>query len=330
MTSTRQALSTFRRLSFHSRLLPPRRAFHASPQHRLLDTCVGVVHSALIGIHSFTGLPWVISIPCFALVTRTLLVSPITLYLQKVNCRKASLKPVSLAWIHAIRVKVQQEHGRKGPKACQQEVMKMHRRKMNEIDKRHGVQLWRNLLSFVQVPLFLLVVETLRKMCGAKKGLLGLVTSEVPQEYQSVIEAIPLEQAIAQDDGEELFSFEESFANEGALWFPDLLVPDPLMILPFVLSGSLFLSISYQASRSKDRSQSKWGGRFLNGMRVIALVSGPFTLQVPSAMLLYWISSTLFGLGQVVLMQRYMPAKPPPIPCKTRDQRVLLGTRPPN
>lgn len=327
MTSTRQAISTFHRLSLHSRLLPRRRAFHASSQHRFLDTCVGVVHTALTGLHSFTGLPWAVSIPCFALVTRTLILSPITIYLHKLNCRKASLKPVSMAWIHAMRIKVQQEHGPRGPVACQQELVKLQRRKTNEIDKRHGTQSSRNLLALVQLPLFLLVVETLRKMCGASKGLLGLVAA--PQEYESTIEAIPLEQAIAPDHGE-LFSFEESFGNEGALWFPDLLVPDPMMILPFALSGSLFLSISYQASRMKGTPQTKWQRRFLNGMKVLALASGPLTLQVPSAMLLYWLSSSLFGLGQIVLMQWYMPMKPRPTPCKARDQRVLLGARPPN
>lgn len=326
----RRALLPIHQSSLRSRVFPHRRAFHASFQPRVLDTCFGIVHSALTSMHSFTGLPWVATIPCFALVTRTFILSPITLYLHKLNCRRATLKPVSLAWVYAIRTKLQQEHGAKGPEFCQKELVKQHSRKSVEINRRHGTQASRNLVSLLQLPFFLIIVETLRKMCGANKGLLGLVTDGVPQEYQSVIEAIPLEQLIGPNLGEDLFPFEESFANEGALWFPDLLVPDPMMILPFVLSGSLFLSIYYQTSRYDGMSESKWLRRFSNSLKVLALAAGPLTLQVPCAMLLYWISSSLFGLGQLVLLQWYMPLKHILKPCKARSQRDSIGVRPPN
>lgn len=330
LAATRRARSLLliHQSSLRSRLLPHRRTFHASLQPRFLDTCFEIAHTALTGVHSFTGLPWVATIPCFAFVARMFILSPVTIYLHRLNSRRATLKPALLAWVHVIRIKVQQEHGAKGPDFCHKELAKQHARKSNEINRRHGTQLSRNLLSLVQLPFFLIIVETLRKMCGANKGLLGLVTDRGSQDYQSIIEAIPLEQLIAPDLGNDLLPFEESFGSEGALWFPDLLVPDPMMILPFTLSACLFLNIYYQTSRYEGMSESKWMRRLSSSLKVLALASGPMTLQVPSAMLLYWISSSLFGLGQLVLMQRLSPRKKPPQPCMAREQRLLLGASP--
>lgn len=328
LASIRRALLPIHQLSLRSKLLPHRRAFHASSQHRFLDTCIGAVHTTLIGIHSYTGLPWVATIPCFAMVLRIFILSPITIYMHQLNRRRAMLKPVSLAWVHTLRVKVHQEHGFKGPKVFQKNMIKEYNRKSAEIRRRHGTQLWRNLTPFIQVPFFVIVAETLRRMCGANEGLIGLLTTGLFKENGSEIEAIPLEQLITQDQGKDPFPFEESFGNEGALWFPDLLVPDPLLLLPFVLSGTLFLSIFYQSSRSAGGAGSKWQRRFSNGIKVIALASPLLTFRVPSAMLLYFISSSLFGLGQFVLMDRYFPRKPNPKPCKPQDKRVLLGARP--
>lgn len=330
LASTRRAFMPVHQLVLRSRPLPHRRAFHASSQHRFLDTCFGIVHTGLTGMHSFTGLPWWATISCFALVVRTFILSPLTVYLYRLNRRRDMLKPVILAWANASRKKIYQEYGAEGPEICQKKLIKELGRKSREIHRRHGIQVWKNLLSLGQLPFFLVIVETIRKMCGTHVGLLGLMTAGVSQGDPSISEAIPLEQLVAQDQGKELFTVEESFGNGGVLWFPDLLVPDPSMILPFALSGSLFLNILYQTRRNGGISESKWSRRFGNSMKVLALAIGPLTLQVPSAMLVYWISSSLWGLGQIVLMQRYFPRKAVPKPCKGREQQFLLGARPRN
>lgn len=327
LASTRRVFMPIHQLVLRSKPSPHSRAFHASSQHRFLDTCFGIVHTGLTGMHSFTGLPWWATIPCFALVVRTFILGPLTVYLYRLNRRRDILKPVILAWAHASRKKIYQEYGAQGPEICHKKLIKELGRKSREIHRRHGAQVWKNLLSLGQLPFFLVIVETIRKMCGTHMGLLGLMTAGVTQGDLSILETIPLEQLIAQDQGKELFTVEESFGIEGALWFPDLLVPDPLMILPFALSGSMFLNILYQTRRNSGLSESKWSRRFGNSMKVLAFAIGPLTLQVPSAMLVYWISSSLWGLGQVVLMQRYFPRKPVLKPCKGREQQFLLGAR---
>lgn len=326
----RQAFLLTHQLSIRSRLLTQRRAFHASPQHRFMDTCCMVVHNTLTSMHSFTGLPWVATIPCLALVVRILFLSPVTIYTHNLSRRRAALKPMLFAWAQGIRIKVHQEHGAKGPKFCQKQVVKEHLRKAAEINKRHGTQLYKGYLSILPFPFIIIVIETLRKMCGVSQSLFVLVASGFLPEDQSITEAIPLEQLIAQDQGKDLIPFEESFGNEGALWFQDLLVPDPLMILPFALSATLFMNISYQTSQMEGISESTWQRRLSRSTKVLALAAGPLTLQFPSVMLLYWISSSLFALGQLVLLKRYLPLKSLPKSFKNRKQQVLIGARPRN
>lgn len=329
LASTRRTFLPVHRLVQGLKPLPHRHSFHASSHPRFLDTCFGIVHASLASMHSTTGLPWVATIPCFALAVRAFVLSPFLIYLHRLNSRRAKLRPMALAWAHLIRKHVRKEYAAEGPDFCQKHMERQYRKKMTEIHRRHGTQLWKNLISLGQFPIFLIIVETVRKMCGAHKGLLGLMMPGASDENQSM-EAIPLDQVIAQDQGTELFLFEESLGNEGALWFPDLLVPDPMMILPFALMGTLFLNINYHTSRNDGAPVSKWSRRFTRGLKILALASGPLTLQVPSAMLLYWVSSSLCGLGQLVLMERYFPLTTTVKACKSGQKRFLLGARPGN
>jgi len=45
---------------------------------------------------------------------------------------------------------------------------------------------------------------------------------------------------------------------------------------------------------------------------------GPFALQLPSGLLLYWTSSMLMAYGQNAVLERIMPYKKAIEPCKPR------------
>lgn len=162
--------------------------------------------------------------------------------------------------------------------------------------------MWKNNLSFLQFPVWLTAVEAVRKMCGKEVGLLGLMfgTAGETKEIQEAMRA----------NGMEL-----SLANEGALWFPDLLVPDPMLVLPFMLSGMMFLNLANTSAKNPSVAQR----RLMNTLKIVALAIGPLTLHIPSAMLVYWISSSSFALGQALILERLMPVKPPVTPCKPRN-----------
>ena len=203
------------------------------------------------------------------------------------------------------------EHKAEGPVACERIVVRKTREKEVEVRKRLGVEYWKSSLTWIQLPVFLVVIETIRKMCGTEHGLLGMIMRA------------PEKDAVSEGDtGLPNVSpyLEQSLATEGILWFPDLLVPDPMLILPFTLSASLFATILFYDRRTKAAGVplSKWQIRLQRIVKVMALAIGPATLAMPSGMLLYWISSSLCAFGQNVFLEWFIPTKAVIGPCKPK------------
>lgn len=157
------------------------------------------------------------------------------------------------------------------------------------------------MLPLVQLPVWLTAIEAVRAMCGAKSGLLGMV-------FRSDNDLDAISGGIMK---------EISLATEGALWFPDLLVPDPQLILPFMLSGAVLLNLS---NTRGGANQAVWQKRMHRSMMAVAVALGPLTLQVPSAMLVYWISSSLLAYIQAMVLERAMPMPTPVKPCDPKKR----------
>lgn len=328
--------STFRTIYRAS----PCRRFHSSPLRRFLDleSCYAITHTALTGLHSVTGLSWAATLPCTALIIRVFILSPISIYTHKIRERRRPLRPLVLAWAHVIARKVLQEHGKEGPIVFRKIAVKQSSAMGKEIAKRHGAQMWKLFLPIVQLPVFLVMVETLRKMCGMPRGLLGLFSGWYSKSDEATLEhgveglagdtLQPSTISFDQADQSAVISFEQSFATEGALWFPDLLAPDPLLILPFALSGAMFLNVYYHSILVKGETQSRWQVRLQNILKIMALAVGPLTFQIPSGILVYWVSSSLCAMGSTMVLEAYLPRAPPFKPPKSRDKLLPLGTRP--
>ena len=150
------------------------------------------------------------------------------------------------------------------------------------------------MLPLAQLPIWLTAIEAVRAMCGTRAGLLGMIL----RSENAATAGVPTA---------------PSLATEGILWFPDLLVPDPQLVLPFLLSGAVFLNLTH--ARSGVGNQSVWQKRLHRSLMIVALALGPLTLQVPSAMLVYWISSSLLALLQAMILDRAMPMPPAIKPC---------------
>ena len=178
--------------------------------------------------------------------------------------------------------------------------------------------MWKTtLLPLLQLPVFLVVIEAIRKMCGEKQGLFGMFTNTVSGWFGAgeVDTTLP-----AGLDAVEKIPIEASFATEGMLWFPNLLLPDPNLGLPFILSGVILINIFSKGPivAGATDGQNKWQKRFQRSMGVFALAIGPLTFNIPSAMLIYWISSSAFAYGQSVLLDKLMPIKKPVQACKPK------------
>ncbi|KAL8930195.1 MAG: hypothetical protein Q9208_000812 [Pyrenodesmia sp. 3 TL-2023] len=226
------------------------------------------------------------------------------------------------------------DHAAEGPIKCQKLVRKKLLQKSAEIYRRTGTQRWKSFLGYLQIPVWLTFIETIRRMCGSREGLLGMIQrrffgsnqeATVPNENENMAEAALSEPISSTDDLElsssdgldilesigkdPLIPLESSLATEGALWFHNLLLPDPHLALSFILSGSLLANIYYQERRAKKRGwePSATQRGFGNLFKIGALAVGPLTLSFPSAIHLYLISSSVFGLANTVLLNHYLP-----------------------
>ena len=286
------------------------------------ETALIAAHSLLDGLHAATGLPWIVTIPLAAFVIRGVVVTPLMIYSRRVAQRRLDLQPLLLAWVHRFRHQSFEQF--KGqmllPAQLEKGFKQAMKMKERELYKRWRCQTWRSLPAFGQLPVFLAVIGALRCMCGQSGGLFGLLARRDPLPDDA-----PRDEVLVRlkEINESPVGLEESLAHEGGLWFPDLLAPDPGLVLPFVLSGVIFGNIWLGSRReSTGAPPSAFYRRLSNGLKLSALLIGPLTLQVPSAVLVYWISSSAFAAGQNVLLDRFMPMKPAvPLPKRPRTGR---------
>lgn len=285
------------------------RSFHVSPQSRFLEAGVATAHALFEGVHASTGLPWVYSLPFAALTIRSTVILPLSIYARRITQKQISLAPLVNSWQHVLRKQTMAEAGHLGPQVAQDKLLWHMRRKRSEIYNRWGCQLWKTMLPLVQLPVWLTAIEAVRAMCGTRAGLLGMIMRS-DNDLDAVATGIEKE---------------ASFATEGALWFQDLLVPDPQLILPFMLSGAVLLNLTNARS---GPNQAAWQRRLQTSFKIVALALVPLTLDVPSAMMVYWISSSMLAYVQAVVLDKVMPIPRPVKPCdpRKRSESTDAGT----
>lgn len=85
--------------------------------------------------------------------------------------------------------------------------------------------------------------------------------------------------------------------DSGLLWLPDLSIPDPLYILAalYVAANLLSLYVMTRKTPQMFKQQS-----------FIYLIFAYFAITFPAGVTLYWILSTLFTIGQQLLINRQM------------------------
>ncbi|KAI9730970.1 MAG: hypothetical protein M1818_008046 [Claussenomyces sp. TS43310] len=320
------------------------RNLHASRPAQFLSPLLDSTHTLFTTLHGSSALPWAAILPLTALSIRLLFTLPMTIYTRRSTQRQLDLQPLLLAWRHQVRRDIKRRLGHLGPEYAQREEEKALRRKRRELYGRWRCGYWKTWLPAVQLPVWLLVMETIRGMCGASKGILGLIwgsgevagkaamqsvappedapsgqLEDVDDAVNSVTDSAPALPSVLQDDAISASLRESSFSTEGALWFTNLSAPDPHLLLPFMLSGAMLLNLMPARRKTvPGTTQSAMARRLTNGLRVVALFAGPMTLQMPSAMLLYWISSSLLACLQGLVLDRLMPLRPPVPPCKPR------------
>ncbi|XP_068596721.1 TBC1 domain family member 9B-like [Brachionichthys hirsutus] len=112
----------------------------------------------------------------------------------------------------------------------------------------------------------------------------------------------------------------------GALWFPDLTLPDSTWILPACLGLTNLLIIEVFSLQSVTPSRlQRVGTNVLRGLSVLMI---PIGATVPSSMVLYWLTSSLVGLTHNLVLRSASVHKVLRLPtrCSDTPYKDLLST----
>ncbi|KAJ1948304.1 hypothetical protein FBU59_001659, partial [Linderina macrospora] len=187
----------------------------------VLETCHGGTATAIT--------PWWAVIVGSAVVLRGCLTLPVFVYQQRSIARAQRLGRVSAAWQHSMRASLKLEMADKNltPAELQAILERRVRRKHHELLLKQGSHpVMGFLLPLAQLPIWISMTYVLRHLCG------------VPLPY---FDAPGSAMDVAPD-----------MTREGILWFTDLTVADPTLVLPAV-TGMLYLANAVVARRSAAR-----------------------------------------------------------------------------
>jgi inner membrane protein COX18 len=258
-----------------------------------------------------TAVPWYATIPLAAAISRTLLVTTAASRARSLTARYVGLHPLR----QALAVQKRDELLKKGNFRTPKEAVVLVKKEVNDmtsaLDKRWNVTLAGQISwTLAQIPIFLAMAETIRQKCASHDGLLGMALSA----FRSSDAADNIGKAAVTHSQ----WFEPSLATEGMLWFPNLLVPDPTGVLPFMLSGLMFANIYF--TKNTVQNDAKWPNRIRRILLVVALLIGPSCQHLPAALMLYWGSSTT----SVILSNFWLDWKYPAPRAFTACKRPLL------
>lgn len=306
----------------------------------LSNGCLNLCWSMFEILHN-CGLPWAAAIPAGAVVIRGLLVMPFfQLPARKAQQQEAALLPLDHAYANVIKHRAHTFFYTRGPRQAQTTANILLGEHRQHMQRRWGTERNKQLLPIAGLPVFVAAAETIRRMAGCRSGMWGLIfgsaakpaaSPDAPSDGWGV--ALPdapsdaLETVVAWKGTTALPEsvpdtailsewFQPTFATEGALWIPNLMLPDPLMILPFVVSG-ITMATLHRGSKPFGEKKERRGIRILRrGLMTAALAIGPLTLHLPAGILLYWTASTSCAFLAHLYMDHFHPLRMPPKPCK--------------
>ena len=280
------------------------RHFHPTrPTSSIVDLALDGSTAFIHGVHSVSCLPWAASIPLTAVLVRTFVGLPIMLYTRLHRHREKKISPIISAWARRYADKRNRELSnvpRNDVTRSQmgKELYGNIRKRTAELHKRWGVSGKHKAIAFLQIPVFIALMDSLRGMSGNNRGIIAWLSSFIEsQDPASAAQSLHL-------------TIEPTLANEGALWFPDLLAGDPTGVLPFCLTASIlgnvllgwkvkpWKTISFLPKNEMYKQLSFTGLRSFVIVLTCYIGFASFVQELPTALMLYWITSTNFATLQ--------------------------------
>lgn len=231
--------------------------------------------SALQHIHGVTGIPWWLTIVLTTSALRLAVTFPLTVYQHIVLAKFQNLQPE----IEKLAV----ELGRETSAAV----------KMFDWDQKYAQHMYKRSLKKQITKLII------RDNCHPFKSTI-VIWVQLPMWISISCALRNMTAMLPSGDPAALMSFLELTVG-GALWFPNLTIPDGSFILPVVLGVLNLLVVEIHALKGvKTRSKFRTGITYL--MRGVSVAMIPIAASVPSCMALYWTTSSALGLAQNVLL----------------------------
>ncbi|KAK3397419.1 hypothetical protein B0T20DRAFT_357007 [Sordaria brevicollis] len=371
-----------------------------SQRRTFVNEAVTTIEQLALAAHNHLHVPWYILIPSLAVTISLTFRVPAAKYTQRLNQRRAQLKPIMAAWgrrhFKEVNIIKQNDPTQIGMD-LQAEVLKRMEKTQDRLLKEWKVQQWKMFAPLLAFPGWLIGIEAVRRLCGGPTGLLGMfqdfktsdgvATSTTQQQADAASQATESVTATATETitnttdatsqtiadvatttttttptvdithnwlSDHLPSslssyFQNSLPTtmEGCLWFPDLMAADPTHLLPFILSAVMFVNvmphnlagwhrlmnpgtsdnlnannISEHASRVK--AAKSFGVRMQRALLLLTVMVGPLTLNLPAALHMYWITTSLTSNAITSVVAAKMPLPPHVGPAKGRGPEPFV------
>ncbi|TLS27141.1 hypothetical protein PpBr36_04348 [Pyricularia pennisetigena] len=329
-----------------------------TPKRTFVETAVAQTQDFITAFHFLSGTPWYITIALVAFGVNIIRL-PFFIQSRRIHLRRSELMPLAYAW-NARMVNSTPPTPGKTTAQLQKEVVKKRNKRMTKIYRDLGLQTWKLTSSVVTLPLWLGVMESLRRLCGGPTGLLGALffqdkATDAPAT--AALSSAPTSLADAASPAVDSASaaslstiadvavpatttLEPSLATGGLLWFPDLLVADPYHVLPCLLSFTIAANMGLIPTSVKEARELLGGEpspkegtitintrqRLRRAALLCSIVMAPITMNFPAALHLYWIcSSGISTIFMSIIRWRLpVPSNPHAVPCKGQNRLALL------
>lgn len=282
---------------------------------------------AVSSVHTF-GLPWLLTIPLVAVGFNFSIRLPAQYYSRRLIYKRNRLNPLLTAWSSRHAQEASSIHDA-GSNRFKLHVARLTAKSRKRIYKTWGVQRWKSFASVLSIAPFVVVSESLRRLCGAPFGWVGHFFLKSGADPTAVSAAL----------------FDETLTEGGISWINDLTLADPYYTLPLLCSA--ILARNSWGRLSTDQLRKLLGVNDTETMatpmsrvqtsigRVLLLV--PFfpilVADLPSAIFVFW--ATTFALNDVneSIMERLVPKanpklKPPQKMGKSTLELPYLRGRP--
>ncbi|KAM7429708.1 Cytochrome c oxidase assembly protein cox18 [Porites harrisoni] len=229
-------------------------------------------------VHAWTHLPWWAVIIGSTAALRSVITVPLAIHQNKLIAEIELRQPTVSMMTEALKHRVVSECRRLSVSADEADKLfkKRHRKMIYDYYQSEGCNPMKMyILPWIQLPLWFFLSLSFRNLTGF-----------FPSQRKA--------------DGDVILPCPE-IANEGALWFPDLTVADPTLIIPFAVG--IFNLTNIELNALRRHKATKFQRIVTNTLRIVSVGMVVVASQVPAAMSLYWAVSAFFGLTQNIAIK---------------------------